>query len=128
VFPGLPDGPELEQEPLELSDELLDALLSGARTAQEIAGPDGLLGQLTRRLLNRALEAELSEERTHTGTVRRRDPRPEDLARRGVDPLRGDLRAMLIQTHHERHATTPPLNATTSTPNPAAPRTAGRIP
>ena len=33
----------------------------GARTAEEIAGPDGLLGQLTRRLLNRALEAELSE-------------------------------------------------------------------
>src|ERR1035438_10382221 len=61
VLPGLPGGPELGQEPLELSDELLDALLSGASTAQEIAGPDGLLGQLTRRLLNRALEAELSE-------------------------------------------------------------------
>jgi putative transposase len=46
---------------LEVSDELLDALLSGARTAEEIAGPDGLLGHLTRRLLNRALEAELTE-------------------------------------------------------------------
>jgi len=45
---------------LEISDELLDALLAGARTAEEIAGPDGLLGQLTRRLLNRALEAELT--------------------------------------------------------------------
>ena len=61
VFPGLPGGPGLDQEPLEISDELLDALLSGARTAEEIAGPDGLLGQLTRRLLNRALEAELTE-------------------------------------------------------------------
>ena len=61
VFPGLPGGPGLDEEPLEVSDELLDALLSGARTAEEIAGPDGLLGQLTRRLLNRALEAELSE-------------------------------------------------------------------
>ena len=61
VFPGLPGGPGVDQEPLEVSDELLDALLSGARTAEEIAGPDGLLGQLTRRLLNRALEAELSE-------------------------------------------------------------------
>lgn len=61
VFPGLPGGPELDGERLELSDEVLDALLSGARTAQEIAGPDGLLGQLTRRLLNRALEAELAE-------------------------------------------------------------------
>ena len=45
----------------ELSDELVDELLAGARTAEEIAGPDGLLGQLTRRLLNRALEAELTE-------------------------------------------------------------------
>ena len=61
VFPGLPGGAGLDQEPLEVSDELLDALLSGARTAEEIAGPDGLLGHLTRRLLNRALEAELTE-------------------------------------------------------------------
>ena len=61
VFAGLPGGPGLDEEPLEVSDELLDALLSGARTAEEIAGPDGLLGQLTRRLLNRALEAELTE-------------------------------------------------------------------
>jgi len=61
VFPGLPGGPGLDEEPFELSDELLDALLAGAKTAQEIAGPDGLLGQLTRRLLNRALEAELTE-------------------------------------------------------------------
>ncbi|MGB0090961.1 MAG: hypothetical protein WBP81_00245, partial [Solirubrobacteraceae bacterium] len=50
VFPGLPGGSGLDQEPLEVSAELLDALFSGARTAEEIAGPDGLLGQLTRRL------------------------------------------------------------------------------
>src|SRR5438874_205204 len=61
VFAGLPGGPGLNEESFELSDELLDALLAGARTAEEIAGPDGLLGRLTRRLLNRALEAELSE-------------------------------------------------------------------
>jgi len=48
-------------ETLEISDDVLDALLAGAKTAEEIAGPDGLLGQLTRRLLNRALEAELSD-------------------------------------------------------------------
>ena len=59
-FPGCRAVLGLDEEPLELSDELLDALLSGARTAEEIAGPDGLLGQLTRRLLNRALEAELT--------------------------------------------------------------------
>src|SRR5450631_1743287 len=58
VLPGLPGA--VESNELEVSDDVLDALLAGARTAQEIAGPDGLLGQLTRRLLNRALEAELS--------------------------------------------------------------------
>ena len=60
VFAGLPGDPGLD-ETLEISDDVLDALLAGAKTAEEIAGPDGLLGQLTRRLLNRALEAELSE-------------------------------------------------------------------
>ena len=43
VFAGLPGGPGLDEERFEVSDELLDALLSGARTAEEIAGPDGLL-------------------------------------------------------------------------------------
>jgi putative transposase len=58
-LPGLPGGGLLE--PPELSDELIDELLAGATTAEEIAGPDGLLKQLTRRLLERALEAELTE-------------------------------------------------------------------
>jgi putative transposase len=59
VLPGLPGGGLLERP--ELSDELIDELLAGATTAQEIAGPDGLLKQLTRRLLERALEAEITE-------------------------------------------------------------------
>jgi putative transposase len=58
-LPGLPGG-GLAERP-ELSDELIDELLAGARTAEEIAGPDGLLGQLTRRLLERALAAEITE-------------------------------------------------------------------
>jgi putative transposase len=56
---GLPGG-GLADRPAP-SDELIDELLGGARTAQEIAGPDGLLGHLTRRLLERALEAEITE-------------------------------------------------------------------
>jgi len=60
VLSGLPGGVGIGESEIEISDEVLDALLAGATTAQEIAGPDGLLGQLTRRLLNRALETELS--------------------------------------------------------------------
>ena len=57
---GAAGGGGLLERP-ELSDELIDELLAGARTAEEIAGPDGLLGQLTRRLLERALRAEITE-------------------------------------------------------------------
>lgn len=45
----------------DLPDELVDELLAGARTAQQITGPDGLLQRLTKRLVERAMAAELSE-------------------------------------------------------------------
>src|SRR2546423_12449587 len=95
VFPGLPGGPGLDEERLEVSDELLDALLSGARTAEEIAGPDGLLGQLTRRLVNRALEAELSEHLGYEagqappgGAGYARNGKPSKSVRTGQGPIR----------------------------------------
>jgi putative transposase len=43
-----------------ISDEVIDELLAGARTEEEIAGPGGLLAQLTKRLIERALEVELT--------------------------------------------------------------------
>lgn len=45
----------------DLSDELIDELLAGARTPEEITGPEGLLARLTKRLVERAMAAELSE-------------------------------------------------------------------
>ena len=58
--PGL--RPELAEEVKALlPDELIDELLAGARTEQEIAGPGGLLGQLTKRLVERAMEVELTD-------------------------------------------------------------------
>jgi putative transposase len=44
-----------------LPDELIDELLAGARTPEEVTGPDGLLQQLTQRLVERAMDAELTE-------------------------------------------------------------------
>ena len=54
-----------------LPDELLDELLAGARTEEEITGPGGLLSQLTRRLVERALEVELTE---HLGYQPHQEP------------------------------------------------------
>jgi putative transposase len=44
-----------------IPDEVIDQVLAGARTEEEIAGPGGLLAGLTKRLLERALEVELTE-------------------------------------------------------------------
>jgi transposase-like protein len=54
-----------------LPDELIDELLAGARTQEEIAGPGGLLGQLTKRLVERAMEVELTD---HLGYEPHQEP------------------------------------------------------
>ena len=55
----------------QLGDELIDELLAGARTEEEIVGPGGLLADLTRRLVERAMSAELTE---HLGYERHQEP------------------------------------------------------
>jgi hypothetical protein len=44
-----------------IPDEVIDQLLAGAQTEQEIAGPGGLLAELTKRLVERAMEVELTD-------------------------------------------------------------------
>ena len=44
-----------------ISDEVIDELLAGASTEEEIAVPGGLLVQLTKRLVERAIEVELTD-------------------------------------------------------------------
>ncbi|MGH2894264.1 MAG: IS256 family transposase [Solirubrobacteraceae bacterium] len=44
-----------------IPDEVIDQLLAGASSEEEIAGPGGLLAQLTRRLVERAMEVELTD-------------------------------------------------------------------
>jgi putative transposase len=44
-----------------LPDELVDELLAGARTEEGIVGPGGLLSRLTKRLVERAMEVELTD-------------------------------------------------------------------
>ena len=54
---GMVERPDGERIP----DEVIDQLLAGARTEEEIAGPGGLLAQLTKRLVERAMEVELTD-------------------------------------------------------------------
>jgi putative transposase len=54
-----------------LPDDVVDELLAGARTEEEIVGPGGLLSQLTKRLVERAMEVELTD---HVGYDRHEEP------------------------------------------------------
>src|SRR6202035_4564993 len=54
-----------------LPDGLIDELLAGARTEEEIVGPGGLLASLTKRLVERAMEVELTD---HLGYEPHREP------------------------------------------------------
>ncbi len=54
-----------------ISDEVIDQLLAGASSEEEIAGPGGLLAQLTKRLVERAMEVELTD---HLGFEPHQEP------------------------------------------------------
>src|SRR5437763_8400782 len=54
-----------------ISDEVIDELLAGASSEEEIAGPGGLLAQLTKRLVERAMEVELTD---HVGFEPHQEP------------------------------------------------------
>src|SRR3954464_13767181 len=70
-----PEGPPLAELAPEvrdrLSDQVIDELLAGARTEEEIVGPGGVLAQLTKRLGERAMSAELTE---HLGYEPHQEP------------------------------------------------------
>jgi putative transposase len=66
ILSGVPD--DLRGK---LPDDVVDELLAGARTEEEIVGPGGLLAQLTKRLVERALEVELTD---HVGYDRHHEP------------------------------------------------------
>ena len=55
----------------QISDEVIDELLAGAATEEEIAGPGGLLAELTKRLVERAMEVELTD---HLGYEPHQEP------------------------------------------------------
>jgi putative transposase len=54
-----------------ISDEVIDELLAGASTEEEIVGPGGLLAELTKRLVERAMDAELTD---HLGYEPHQEP------------------------------------------------------
>src|SRR5262245_47006392 len=90
-----PAGGAPRELPLELreqlSEEVIDRLLAGARTEEEIVGPGGVLARLTKRLVERALRAELTD---HLGYEPHQEPPG------GVGNTRNGSTAKTLATEH----------------------------
>jgi putative transposase len=86
-----------------IKDELLDELLKNYSQPGDLLGPDGLLTELKKRLINRVLESELT---THLGYDKHQSP-PDGQAnaRNGHSPktLRSDDGKLPIQVPRDRH-------------------------
>src|SRR5947208_1561320 len=74
-----------------LADEVIDELLAGARSEEEIVGPGGVLAQLTKRLVERAMSAELTE---HLGYEPHQEPPG------GTDNTRNGSTPKTLATEH----------------------------
>jgi putative transposase len=74
-----------------LPDEVIDQLLAGAKSEEEIVGPGGLMSALTKRVVERALEVELTD---HLGYEAHREPPG------GVGNTRNGSTSKTLQTEH----------------------------
>ena len=82
-----------------LPDEVVDELLAGASTEQQLTGQGGLLGQLTKRMVERAMEVELTDHLGYETHVE--PPGGAGNTRNGSTPKR------LITEHGEVQINTP---------------------
>src|SRR5438046_6685880 len=91
-----------------IDPKLIDELLSNYKKPEDIIGENGLLKQLTKAVLERALEAEISE---HLG-YRKHDPAGQHTGniRNGKNrkTLQGDFGALELETPRDRQSTFEP--------------------
>ena len=93
---------------MEIKNEVIDELLKGYQKPEDIIGENGLLKQLTKALLERAMSAEMS---CHLG-YDKHDPAGHNSgnSRNGASAktVKGEFGEMVVQTPRDRNATFEP--------------------
>lgn len=91
-----------------ITDELLDQLLANYQKPEDLIGADGILKQLTKRLVERALDAELTH---HLGHDKHKPvSNPAGNTRNGFSrkKLKGEFGELPIEVSRDRHGTFDP--------------------
>ena len=98
----------MNQSKRPITDELLDQLLAGYQKPEDLIGADGILKQLTKRLVERALDAELTHHLGHDkhGPV----SNAAGNTRNGFSrkKLKGEFGELPIEVPRDRHGTFEP--------------------
>src|ERR1700681_46688 len=95
-------------DPMAIDKKLIDELLTDYKKPEDIIGENGLLKELTKAILQRALEAEMTD---HLGYVKHDPPgHHRGNARNGKSPktLKGDFGELDLETPRDRKATFDP--------------------
>jgi putative transposase len=91
-----------------VSNELIDQLLAGYKKPEDLIGENGLLKQLTKRLVERALEAEMTEHLGHTKNASVANAAGNARNGKSKKTLKGDFGELPIDIPRDRHASFEP--------------------
>lgn len=91
-----------------VSNELLDSLLAGYKKPEDLIGEHGILKQLTKRLVERALEAEMAEHLGHSRNEPVANPSGNTRNGRSKKTLKGEFGELPIEIPRDRHGSFEP--------------------
>jgi putative transposase len=91
-----------------VSNELIDQLLAGYKKPEDLIGENGLLKQLTKRLVERALEAEMTEHLGHSKNASVANAAGNARNGKSKKTLKGDFGELPIDVPRDRHASFEP--------------------
>lgn len=91
-----------------VSNELLDSLLAGYKKPEDLIGEDGLLKQLTKKLVERALEAEMAEHLGHARNEPVANPAGNTRNGKSRKTLKGEFGELPIDIPRDRHGSFEP--------------------
>lgn len=91
-----------------VSNELIDSLLADYKTPEDLIGEHGLLKQLTKKLVERALEAEMAEHLGHARHDLVTNPTGNTRNGTSAKTLKGEFGELPIEVPRDRHSSFEP--------------------
>ena len=97
-----------ERREMTVSNELIDSLLAGYKKPEDLIGENGLLKQLTKRLVERALQAELQEHLGHAKNDNVANVSGNTRNGKSRKTLKGEFGELPIEIPRDRHGSFEP--------------------